>query len=431
VLIAILAAQAALLAQIDRSPVPYPGQSPRPMGLPIPTSRGSKKGQPGSTKPDDPTTSTSGKLSKIDEKTIVLEVPDGRVLEYRRSAATKFFKDTKEVAPAEMKPGDKVSVESTSDDQGYLYARRVSWEASAEPAEAAETAAEPTTTATTIAPTAPAPRERDDPGPPTLMRGTPAPRRTIEAEPESVPTSAVAPPAPPATDPYIAKARAAAETFSEGLPDYVCKEFMARYVATTRPLDWHALDVVSTDVVYEKGRESYRNVAINGKAAGKSIDQLEGAWSTGEFGSMLLDLLSPATAADFRFRRQSTADGVTARVYDFDVQQSNSHWHVMVASQSMYPAYKGSVWIDPASGRVLRIEMQARSLPKEFPMDTVESAVDYARVRIGERDFLLPAHAENLSCQRGSANCSRNALDFRNYHKYEAQSDIEFSAVTN
>ena len=48
-------------------------------------------------------------------------------------------------------------------------------------------------------------------------------------------------------------------------------------------------------------------------------------------------------------------------------------------SQTICPwLTEGSVWVDPQSARVLRIEMQARDLPSDFPTDTVESAVDYS-----------------------------------------------------
>jgi hypothetical protein len=180
--------------------------------------------------------------------------------------------------------------------------------------------------------------------------------------------------------------------------------------------------------VYQDGRERYQNVAINGKATHKEIEQIGGSWSTGEFATVLRDLLWPGTAANFRFRRTSSAGGAAARVYDFEVRQTYSHWHVEVASQSINPAYKGSVWVAPGSGRVLRIEMQAQQLPREFPMDTVESAVDYENVRIGSAEFLLPVHSENLSCQRGTSNCSRAVIDFRTYHKYSADSSVEFGA---
>ena len=100
---------------------------------------------------------------------------------------------------------------------------------------------------------------------------------------------------------------------------------------------------------------------------------------------------------------------------------------MQVPSQAVIPAYTGSVWIDQQNGRVLRIEMQARNLPEGFPLDKIESATDYDYVRFGEKQFLLPVHAEVLSCQRGTNNCSRNTIDFRNYHKYEGESTIIFN----
>jgi len=187
--------------------------------------------------------------------------------------------------------------------------------------------------------------------------------------------------------------------------------------------------VVSADVVYEEGRESYRNLKINGKPVKKGMEELSGAWSTGEFGTLLRDVFSPATAAEFHFRKDSTIAGMSTALYDFKVEHENSHWHVQVASQSVFPAYKGSVWIDKKNGRVLRIEMQARNIPGEFPLDTVETVADYEYVRIGgAQQFLLPVHSETLSCQRGTNYCSRNAIDFRNYKKYSGEATITFDA---
>jgi hypothetical protein len=33
-----------------------------------------------------------------------------------------------------------------------------------------------------------------------------------------------------------------------------------------------------------------------------------------------------------------------------------------------------------------------------------------------------------LSCQRGTNMCSRNTIDFRNYHKYSGESTVTFGA---
>ena len=232
----------------------------------------------------------------------------------------------------------------------------------------------------------------------------------------------------PAGDPLIKKATEAALDFTEGLPNYVCQEMMARYESTTRPASWQALDVVSAAVVYENGKEDYRDVAVNGKPVKKSIDQVGGAWSTGEFGTVLIDILSPATDAQFRYRREERQSGVMTKVYDFTVKRENSHWQIGTGGQTYRPAYKGSIWIDPANARVLRIEMQAKGFPEDFPTDDVESAMEYQYTRLGDtKQYLLPVHAENLSCQRGSDFCSHNVIDFRNYHKYSGESSITFN----
>jgi len=42
------------------------------------------------------------------------------------------------------------------------------------------------------------------------------------------------------------------------------------------------------------------------------------------------------------------------------------------------------------------------------------------------REFLLPSDAEVLSCEQGSDRCVRNHIEFRNYRKFGAESDITF-----
>jgi hypothetical protein len=436
----------------------------------------------------------TGLLRKMDEALIVVEAPDARILSLKRSAKTKFFKNADPMKPSDLKAGDHLRIEASQDEEGFLYAANVILEkegtaaeranasqpvevimpassnndddrpvlrrkdapapapeiAKAQPSAPASAAsveesdAAPPVKATQAAP-APAPRDQEDPGPPKLQRGRPAPRKRANDEPVQVATNtarepepragrpAVVPPPEPKepeaiakADPVIEKARAVAGSFTETLPNYIVQEFMARFVNASNVVNWKPEDVVSAEVIYENGKESYRNLAINGKPVKKRMEELSGAWSTGEFGTLLVDLFSPSTAADFRFRKESTSGGKAALVYNFDVVQEHSHWHVQSASQGYNPAYKGSVWIEKQTYRVLRIEMQAYRFPEEFPLDKVESATDYEYVRFADRQFLMPVHAETLSCQRGTSLCSMNKIDFRNYHKYSGEATITF-----
>ena len=157
------------------------------------------------------------------------------------------------------------------------------------------------------------------------------------------------------------------------------------------------------------------------------MEDMEGSWSTGEFGTVLIDLFSPATAAAFHYKKDARVAGMLTKEYDFTVDHEHSHWTIHQESVSYDPPYRGSVWIDPVSNRVLRIEMQAFGFPSDFPTDDVESATDYEYIRLGDaKQYLLPVHAETLSCQRGTSMCSRNTIDFRNYHKYTGESTITF-----
>ena len=351
------------------------------------------------------------------------------------------------------------------------------WKDNGKDSGAGAKAAEPATPepATEVIRTAAKP-DADDPGPPKLSRGKPADAAREEAPdvpPEAAPQTGtagtgtagtVAPPPtegvttpiaaqpaetadasvpPPPTyhdsdetvvpesrpqsgDDLIRKAAAAAFDFTEGLPNYMCQEDITRYASDTRPADWRSLDLVSASVIYENGKEDYRNIKVNNKPR-PSFADTDGAWSTGEFGTLLIDLFSPATDAQFRFRQVGRASGINVRIYDYTVDHPHSHWRLIVSSQQYQPAYKGSVWIDPQTARVLRIEQQAYGFPSDFPTDHVESATDYEYVQLGDaRKYLLPVHSETLTCQRGSDMCNRNVIDFRNYHKYAGESTITF-----
>jgi hypothetical protein len=47
---------------------------------------------------------------------------------------------------------------------------------------------------------------------------------------------------------------------------------------------------------------------------------------------------------------------------------------------------------------------------------------------IGGTRFLLPVHSEDLSCERGTSDCNRNVIEFRNYKKFGADTSITFDS---
>lgn len=297
---------------------------------------------------------------------------------------------------------------------------------------------------TTMKPPDP-PRDSDDSGPPTLRHGAPASARVApvtqaEPQPTPPPQQAATSPAGAETnrsplrmlqqnsdDPIIQKARDVAGQFSGQLPNFFCQQITTRYESEHPREGWTALDVVTADVAYEQGQESYKNIKINNRPVNKNMEDIGGTRSSGEFASILADLMSPDTGAIFRRDGNDTIHGRGTYVYAFEVPRERSHWRVEVAAQLYYPAYKGSVWIDKETSRVLRIEQQAKAIPVLFPFDTVETATDYDYVRLSTPEqFLLPVGAEILSCERGTNSCARNKIEFRNYRKFGAESSVTF-----
>ena len=295
---------------------------------------------------------------------------------------------------------------------------------------------------TTVKPPDP-PRDSDDSGPPTLRHGAPtsarvAPLSAPEPKPTPPPVTGNAPGAEtnrspmavlrePSDDPVIEKAREVAEQFAGQLPNFFAQQITTRYESDHPRQGWTALDIVTADVAYEDGKESYKDIKIGNRPVNKSMEDIEGTRSSGEFASILEDLMSPVTSAIFKKTGTDTVHGRSTFVYSFEVPRERSHWRVEAPSQLYYPAFRGSVWIDKQTSRVLRIEQQAHNIPILFPFDTVETATDYDFVRLSTPEaFLLPVDAEVLSCIRGSSNCARNRIEFRNYRKFGAESSVTF-----
>jgi hypothetical protein len=291
--------------------------------------------------------------------------------------------------------------------------------------------------------------QETEPGRPVLKRGGPATQRekpsdapppappketvykevTVDEEGRAV--KPVAPTAPGATarpenpaEDLIERAREAAYDFNDRLPDFICDQIVQRYESKTIKPEWKLKDRLQIELAYSGKREDYRNIRRNGKPIKKGSPEDSGTWSSGEFGTILVDIMATNTAAKFKLLKEdSTAAGLKAHVYTFSVLQPNSHWEIRIG-RTVKPAYKGSLWIDPESARVLRIEMDTRALPTDYEVDKIETTVDYGWVVINGQRHLLPIKSEVLSCETHSFSCTRNSTEFRNYRRFAVESQI-------
>ena len=433
----------------NNSPVYLPGGVP----ISVPTvklPKRDKNDKSGGEKNDAKITlrAVDGTLRELGEKDLYLEVPKKGILKFRMLAKTQFRdKEGEPVRDSLLKAGDQLSVQVNADDAETalrVILSRAGTQAERTTAgrsfdrESARTPVEGDTHAAgtmEVASNAPAETSAsvERPAEPSLER-TPAP--APEQAPEKVapqervtPVSAAAPAGVPPTaqaGDIIAKARDAAERLTDELPNFLVQQVTARMYSNSIPARWKTLDTVTAEVVSVEGKEEYRNIQVNGKPSSQPIEKT-GAWSTGEFAVTLQDILSPYTAANFRRTAEESVAGRKAYVYNYTVLQENSNWDIVAPSGAKAaPAYNGSIWIDQETFHVLRIYERTDSLPKNFPFDKAESTLEYGFVRIDGSNYVLPTHAEILTCQAGSSACTKNEINFQNYRKFAADSKITF-----
>src|SRR5215831_11234900 len=101
-----LAAQIGYPGQYPPGRYPGGGYPPAGTGTGIPRpGRGKKSSSKDKDQPA-PTKEIEGLLRRMDDKLIVLEAPDSRIIAIKRSPQTKFLKEDEPMKPADLKPGD-------------------------------------------------------------------------------------------------------------------------------------------------------------------------------------------------------------------------------------------------------------------------------------------------------------------------------------
>jgi len=111
-------------------------------------------------------------------------------------------------------------------------------------------------------------------------------------------------------------------------------------------------------------------------------------------------------------------------VYKYEIEQENSRWTLHMNGRQHTPGHHGRVWIDIATGRAVKIEMEATFLPYDFQLNSASGVIEYDDVEIDGKEYLLPKMARNTVCVRDSAVCSRMDIEFRDYRKFSSESTL-------
>lgn len=402
-----------------------------------------KKKKDSKKKDELPTLSAEGLTLRNDGKYLIVHVPDGRTLTMAIEADTQWLRSGTELDPGKVTPRTTVHVDCVVHDDYSLSVTKIDMLKDAPQPSAAllkqqeaqqQSGAESDDALLASNKILHTP---DAPDHPVLKRhtaseaaevkqvATAANKKSADLD-FSIDDSSSAPPKRTMGTELLGRTLDWVANFNSGLPNYVCEQTTTRYAQEHRSDDWAPQDVISANIVFEDGRETYEHIMVDNKPTKKSMMELGGQTSTGEFGGMLASLFQPTRNTDFTFERSANIGDIEVAIYNFKVPLATSDWNIIVGGQDLSPAYSGKIWVNKKTAEILRFEQNADAIPQDFPEDTVSTAVDYESIAINGRKFLLPVHAENLGCQRGTSMCGKNVIDFRNYHKYEGEGSITF-----
>lgn len=234
--------------------------------------------------------------------------------------------------------------------------------------------------------------------------------------------SIAAPPLTPGQAQLLEHVRTASLAYASRLPNFLCTQITHRRMEKRIGFG-SKTDVIEQRLSYVGQHETYQLVTVNGKPPSASdLSEISGTVSGGEFGTLLVEIFDPQSAATFDWLPEIEIHGRRAYVFAFHVPAEHgasvTHRESM---QEITAAFGGEIAVDAQTLDVLRIH-SVIELPKTFPVRSSEVTIEYKAVEIAGNHYDLPVHSALLvTDERYSYN---NQIDFRSYHHFGTESRI-------
>lgn len=206
-------------------------------------------------------------------------------------------------------------------------------------------------------------------------------------------------------------------TLPQKMPNFMCRQQTSRFQGPNKVPS----DLITANVRYENGDESYRDLLLNGKPVQESVATSAGLWSSGQFEGNLRDVFHSGNHALFSFSGKNLVADHPAWVFTYQIaQQIEPLWQLRANGKVIAPAYGGELWIDEKTGDLLRFTSKANGLPADFPMQSAEVLIDYENVEFGDGTaFVLPV-TTSVATRFQGFEPTRNLVQLRGCHKFRA-----------
>ena len=258
---------------------------------------------------------------------------------------------------------------------------------------------------------------------------------SLPAAPAPAAKLSVAPiPAPSAEEQQkiLAAVTENALNYSNGLPNFICMQVTRRYVDRNGGDNFRLTDTIAERLSYFEHKEDYKVISVNNApVVNRKHEQLGGATSSGEFGSLLLGIFGPESQTEFEWERWGKLREHIMHVFRFRVRLENSKYEITAESvkRTVVVGYHGMIFADRDSHAVMRITMEADDIPADFPIRSASESLDYDSISITGQKFILPIKVDMR--MRDGSNVMKNEAEFRLYNKFGADTTIQFGEASD
>jgi len=223
----------------------------------------------------------------------------------------------------------------------------------------------------------------------------------------------------------LKRARAANEDVYSSLQSFVCSEEIDRFKGKLNGQSVKALDKVTAKLSFERGIEQYSDILQNQRPR-SGMSSLAGAWSEGEFGTLLLQTQRLLGTQKVDFDSYASVKDEQAAIYHFDVSAEESPWDLAVANRHFRLAFRTNVWISVNTGEILRIERVTIGLEQATGISEIQWSILLEHFSLNGKTWLLPATGSYAVIYNESHHREWNEIRFAGYQRYSSEALLRF-----
>jgi hypothetical protein len=222
----------------------------------------------------------------------------------------------------------------------------------------------------------------------------------------------------------LERVREANDGIYSNLRSFVCNEVIERFRGANSD-EARQIDTVTAKVSFENGAEHYSEIHQNARTK-LAMSNLGGAWSEGEFGTLLRQTEAFLETRTPVFETYGEADGIPVAVFHMDVASGESPWDLEVKSQHCRVPFRTRLWVSETGGEILKIERISTKIPIQAGISEIRWNVALKEVELDGRTWLLPNTGEYAVQYDDSSHREWNVMEFSNYRRYGSEVAIRF-----